>query len=244
MDILEYITPCKRSDASRAEAIARTIEGLIIDRCAEPGMRLGTKENLRQRFEVSPGTMNEAIRLLVARGILVTRRGLKGGVFVMVVPAQIPFSEILFGLKYNAAMIEQCQAVSKQLAPLVFVEATKAANASAVAELQRLVQNMAAAVDQPAESLRWSWLFYRRSAEMGFNTVLTALYTTILKFLEQEISQAVVPVVNYVDPQQVVAKSGELIGPIASGDIQLAATFPKRNHLQLVPRRKGVFQIE
>jgi DNA-binding FadR family transcriptional regulator len=87
-------------------------------------------------------------------------------------------------LKNNAALVEQ--AVFNQLEPLVFVEAAKAATTGAVAELQRLVQNMAAAVDQPTELFRLSWRLYRHIAEMGVNTVLTSIYTTLLTFLEQE----------------------------------------------------------
>jgi hypothetical protein len=59
-------------------------------------------------------------------------------------------------------------------------------------------------------SLSRSRLLYRRIAEMGFNTAITGVYTTLLKILEQEIGQAVAPGANYSDPQHVDA--------IASGD--------------------------
>jgi DNA-binding FadR family transcriptional regulator len=114
-------------------------------------------------------------------------------------------------------VIEQCQVVSNQLEPLVFVEAAKAADVGAFAELQRLVQNMAAAVDQPTELLRLNWRLYQCIAEMGVNAVLTGINTTLLKFLEQEIGQ-IAPIANYSNPQQVVATSRELVEAIASGD--------------------------
>jgi DNA-binding FadR family transcriptional regulator len=199
---------------------------------------LGTKESLRRRFDVSPGTMNEALRLLEVCGTIGTRRGSKGGVFVVAAPVQIPFNEFTLGLTHNAATIEQCQVVSSQLEPLVFVEAAKAADVGAIAELQRLVQNMAAAVDQPTELFRLSWHLYRQIAEMGFNTVLTGIYTTLLKFLEQEIGQVIAP--DYSNPQQVLATSSELIDAIASGDTQRAAAAAKRNQF----RGQGVFQTE
>jgi DNA-binding FadR family transcriptional regulator len=210
------------------------IEALIFARCIEHGTRLGTKENLRRRFEVSPATMSEAVRLLEARDIIMTRRGREGGVFVVAAPKQIPLSEVLLGLKHNAALIEQCQAVFNQLEPLVFVEATKAANLDALAELQRLVQNMAVAVDQPTELFTLSWRLYRDIAKMGVNAVLTGIYTTLLTFLEMEIGQAVAPVPNYSNPQQVVVKSGELIKAIGSGNIKRVAAVAKRNALPFV----------
>lgn len=215
------------------------IEALIFARCIEHGTRLGTKESLRQRFEVSPATMNEAVRLLEARGIIMTRRGREGGLFVVTAPAQIPLGEVLLGLKHNAGLIEQCQAVLNQLEPLVFVEATKAANVDAVAELQRLEQTMAVAVDQPAEMFKLSWRLYRHIAKMGVNAVLTGIYTTLLTFLEQEIGQAVDPVPNYSTPQQVVVKSGALIKAIASANIQRVAAIAKRNQLPFVHPEEG-----
>ena len=96
MDILENIIPCQRFAVSRAEEIARKIEGLILDRAVKPRTCLGTKENLRHRFDVSPATMNEAIRLLQVRDVIVTRRGLKGGVFVATPRAQRTFHALDF----------------------------------------------------------------------------------------------------------------------------------------------------
>ena len=75
MSILAHITPCQKSGASRAEEIARQIKGLIFDLESQPGTCLGTKESLRRRFDVSPGTMNEALRILEVCGTIGTRRG-------------------------------------------------------------------------------------------------------------------------------------------------------------------------
>jgi DNA-binding GntR family transcriptional regulator len=64
MDILENIIPCERPAVSRAEEIAVKIERLIFDKAVEPDTCLGTKTNLALRFNVAPGTINEALRLL------------------------------------------------------------------------------------------------------------------------------------------------------------------------------------
>jgi DNA-binding FadR family transcriptional regulator len=87
MSILEHITPCQKSGASRAEEIARQIEGLIFDLGSQPGTCLGTKESLRRRFDVSPGITNAALRMLDVCGIVGTRRGSKDGVFVVTAAA-------------------------------------------------------------------------------------------------------------------------------------------------------------
>jgi DNA-binding FadR family transcriptional regulator len=176
---------------SRAEEIARKIEGRILDRAVKPGTFLGTKKNLRHRFDVSPATMNEAIRLLQVRDVIVTRRGPKGGVFVAAPRAPRTFHALVLEHNPDALLIQHCQAVSHQLEPLIFAEAAKVANASAVADPRHLVHSIAASVDEPTESLRWSWLLYRRIVDIGLSTVLTGIYTTLLTFLEQAIGQSV-----------------------------------------------------
>src|SRR6266540_3625458 len=69
------------SRVSRAEALARRLEARILDGGMRAGDRVGTKEDLRERFGVAVATVNEAIRLLQARGLVQVRPGPRGGVF-------------------------------------------------------------------------------------------------------------------------------------------------------------------
>src|SRR6195952_1874853 len=70
------------SRVSRAEAVARALETEIMDEAIAPGERIGKKTELRERFEVALGTVNEAVRLLEMRGLVTVRPGPGGGVFV------------------------------------------------------------------------------------------------------------------------------------------------------------------
>jgi DNA-binding FadR family transcriptional regulator len=218
MSILEHITPVQRGDRNKAEEIARELERLIAEWALKAGASLGTKEDLRRRFKVSPGTMNEVVRILESRGIVETRRGSRGGIFVSTTSVRVALKQVVAALDHNAALVEDCWAVLKQLEPLVLVEATKEAKADSVVELISLVNKMAAAVNDPNESLRCSWLLYRRIAEMGSNPVLTAIYTALLDFPEHKASK----VASAVD--HVVARSRRIVDAIASGDTQRAAS--------------------
>lgn len=64
------------SRLSRAEALAREIEEEISAGVLSTGDRLGTKEDLRQRFNVAVATINEAVKLLDTRGLVEARPGL------------------------------------------------------------------------------------------------------------------------------------------------------------------------
>ena len=57
------------SRISRSEAIARRVEQEILDGALTRGTRLGTKQELRDRFGVAVATVNEAIRVLEVRGL-------------------------------------------------------------------------------------------------------------------------------------------------------------------------------
>src|ERR671927_349812 len=70
------------SRVPRAEAVARDLEAEILGGRLTPGDRVGTKDDLRQRFGVAVATVNEAVRLLETRGLIEARPGPGGGVFV------------------------------------------------------------------------------------------------------------------------------------------------------------------
>src|SRR3954468_545447 len=70
------------SRVPRAEGVARDLEAQILGDGSAPGERLGTKDDLRQRFGVAVATINEAVRLLERRGLVEARPGPGGGLFV------------------------------------------------------------------------------------------------------------------------------------------------------------------
>jgi GntR family transcriptional regulator, transcriptional repressor for pyruvate dehydrogenase complex len=74
--------PLTRSNESLAGVVARSISDRVQTDRLPPGHRLGTKEDLRLAFEVSNGTMSEAIRLLQHDDVIQARPGRTGGIFV------------------------------------------------------------------------------------------------------------------------------------------------------------------
>ena len=75
--------------SSRAEAVAKRIEGRIAEQSLPSGHKLGTKESLRREYDVAAATFSEAVRLLVSRGTVSVRPGVKGGIFVASPPALV-----------------------------------------------------------------------------------------------------------------------------------------------------------
>ena len=65
---------------SLPKQVADTLRERIVSGALEPGTHLPSEPKLAQAFKVSRNTIREAIRLLIADGLLVTRRGI--GTFV------------------------------------------------------------------------------------------------------------------------------------------------------------------
>lgn len=67
---------------SRPQRVAEAIKQWVVDEGWEPGHRLPSEAALIARFGMAKGTIREAIRLLEAQGLVRSRTGPGGGVFV------------------------------------------------------------------------------------------------------------------------------------------------------------------
>jgi DNA-binding FadR family transcriptional regulator len=210
MNVLAQITPVQRLDSNRAEEISARLEQIIAESGLRAGDGLGTKEDLRCRFQVSPAPMNEALRILESRGVIATRRGLNGGVFVSNLSVQIALKQVVRALRLNAVLREYCGPISMQLQPLIVAEAIKNANVKSIAELNALVSGMTLVIDDPIEVLARCRSFYGRIAEMGSNPLLTAIYTALLDTLDQQN--------GHHTPGQLIAECRRIVEVIDAGD--------------------------
>jgi GntR family transcriptional repressor for pyruvate dehydrogenase complex len=158
---------------SRAEALARRLETEI--GALAPGDRLGTKDELRRRFGVAAGTLNEAVRLMEVRGVVAARPGPGGGVFVA--ERRRP---LVLGLDWATATLRDCAELRAALEPVVCRHAARER-----ADLHGLVDAMAATLPDRGEYLAANWRFHRGVASRCTNEPLRAVYLTTLEFLER-----------------------------------------------------------
>ncbi|NRF13753.1 FadR/GntR family transcriptional regulator [Vibrio coralliilyticus] len=66
----------------RTQQLAESIKDWIVDQALQPGDRLPNEAEVMETFEASKSTVRESMRILEAQGILTTKTGPKGGVFV------------------------------------------------------------------------------------------------------------------------------------------------------------------
>jgi DNA-binding FadR family transcriptional regulator len=202
------------SRVPRAEAVARDLEGQILGGGLSPGDRLGTKDDLRQRFGVAVATVNEAVRLLEMRGLIEARPGPGGGVFVANSSVRVALKRSGLRATWGAARFADCLAVRNGLEPLVCREAATHRTDEDVADLRGIVDAMERKTGDADAYFELNWALHRRIARLCHNAPLHSIYLTLLDFLEDGLRPGDLREFN---PDADVAVHRELVDAIAEG---------------------------
>lgn len=201
---------------SRAEMLARAIAAEITDGGQRPGHRLGTKEELRRRFRVAAATVNQAVRLLEARGLIEARPGPGGGLFIAADSARVRLNHLMLGFRMDDAPFSDCLVVRNALEPLVCREAAAHCTPHDAAELRAIAERMRLASD-PRASLLCNWSLHRRMAAIGSNRALRTLYLTLLDYLQDGL--VAVGGDEDFDPQAIYLVHHELAEAVIDGNL-------------------------
>jgi GntR family transcriptional regulator, transcriptional repressor for pyruvate dehydrogenase complex len=217
------------SRVSRAEALARRLEAEILGVVVRPGDRLGTKEELKERFGVAVATVNEAIRLLQARGLVDVRPGPRGGVFAREPSPFVRLGHQVLALKHEGVRAADCLQVREALDPAVVAEAVRHRSDGDAADLQERLRRMRAARDDPTAFQRANWDLHRRIAEISPNPILRSLYTLMLDVVSSEL-ETVIPDADFAaQTDELLRLHQELVDAIVAGDQELAPQAAERH---------------
>jgi DNA-binding FadR family transcriptional regulator len=216
------------SRLSRADALAREIEGEISAGVLSTGDRLGTKDELRQRFNVAVATVNEAVRLLDSRGLVEARPGPGGGVFVASPAARLR-GPMIMGFQWTEATMADYHEVRSALEPIIYRHAARDRTESDIRALRSILADMAAHLDQPLAYARLNTVFHRRVATLSRNAPLRSLYVTLLDFFEKDLAAEDLPPVLNAENIEV---HRQLVDAIESGEKKAveAAILRHDNH--------------
>lgn len=216
MSIAESPT-LRASQLSRAEAVARTIETEISSGTYSPGDSLGTKDALKQRFGVAVATINEAIKLLGARGMVEARPGPGGGVFVSEPSARRRSGPLVMGFEWTEATMADYHEVRDALEPFILRHAAEHHSERDIADLQEIVDRMEQGLHEPAQYLRQNTAFHRRVAAISPNPAMRSLYVTVLDFFEHAVDPEQLPPTLHVHNLEV---HQQLLAGIVSRDLR------------------------
>lgn len=199
---------------SRAAHVAGELEREIRAAVYAPGQRLGTKEDLRERFGVAVATVTEALRLLETRGLTEARPGPGGGIFVSRATARLTLTHNVLGLGSDATTYRDCLLVRDTLEPLICRDAAHNRRAQDVRALEDIIEQMARRQDDPAGYFALNWELHRRLASMTANVALRTIYTALLDYLESAMDHAIY---HEFDGAANVAVHRELVAAIKEG---------------------------
>lgn len=174
--------------------MADQIEAAVVEGEIPTGSRLGTKDDLRQRYDVAYGTLNEALRILQQRGYVTSRTGPGGGLFASLPTASLKLSHLILGFREGGTLAD-CAVVRYSLELPVTLDAVESRTKADIADLEAIIARMTSARDDARAYLFANWHLHRRIAAICSNRVLGNLYCTLLDANESEL-QDVVP-----DPQ-------------------------------------------
>jgi len=177
-------TALNESRVTRAEALARTLESEIVTASLSPGARIGTKHDLRQRFGVAVATINEAVRLMENRGLVVARPGPGGGVFVGSPSARASVGQLILGFNWGKATLGDCVEVRNALEPLICRHAARDHDDDDIESLGEILDRMQASATDPRGHSTVNWEFHRKLASVCKNAPLQSIYLLVCDFLQ------------------------------------------------------------
>jgi DNA-binding FadR family transcriptional regulator len=153
---------------------------------AEPGSRLGTKEELRAQCGVSVGTFNEALRLVQSRGLVTVRAGRVGGLFAGRQSPLIRLGNSVLAIDDDAMSVADAVRIRDALEPLITEDAVRHRSAGDLDAMRQGLRRMRMAADtlDGIEFIRANWALHAIIARVSPSVMLRSFYLSLLEMIE------------------------------------------------------------
>jgi DNA-binding FadR family transcriptional regulator len=198
-----------------AEELALRIERHIVSGGLPPGSRLGTKAEIRDRYEFAGGTVNEAVILLETRGMVEARPGPGGGLFVAAPTPRARLDLLLRELLIDSPSVADCWDLCRDLELAVCSDAARNCKATDASELRTELELMRRTGAATSQLALLAMRLHRRIAAMTTNSLLRVVYLLALGLLEEAGGQTSKPC--SLDRAEVIEVHEELVEALISG---------------------------
>lgn len=209
---------------------------------AEPGERLGTKEELRASCGVSVGTFNEALRLVQARGVVTVRPGRVGGVFASRQSPLVRLGNSVLALDEAATSVVDAVRLRDALDPLLVEDALRHASAGDLAAMRLELARMSRAVADldGIAFIHANWALHARIAGVTPNAMLQSFYLSLLEIIESH-TLSVQPVGEQPLPEYIASRydlHAALVEAIADRDATRALALIREHNLTMTSAQR------
>ncbi len=225
-----------RHRRSRPVRVADAIKDWVVEKGLQPGDRLPGEAELIERFGMSKGTIREAMRLLQAQGLVVTKTGPGGGSFVGEVSRDRAHALLANYFYFQNVSFDDIYQVRIALEPENAAALAGTLSDAQTGELEDILAQYAVpagSVEEEREQHVASLRFHARLAEFSDNTVLAFF----IGFLAQILSDLTVYRRLYSEPNRELWQQGrdhqiDLIAALKAGDADRARGI-MREHMEL-----------
>lgn len=229
------ITPSIPERLSRPQQVAEAIKSWVMAKGWGPGDRLPSEAELIAQFGMAKGTIREAIRILEAQGLVKSRTGPGGGLFVHQVSEERATALLGNYFYFEDLTIDDVYQIRMVLEPELAASLAGKLSESQLRALEDVMTSYAAPARSPQEEREQhieSLRFHALLAEMSGNPLLRFL----IRFIANMLADITVSRKLYAQPNQELWATGldyqsRLIGALRSGD-SAAARAILSEHMQ------------
>lgn len=171
-----------------SDEIFRQIHEVLLSGEVTAGQRLPTERQLAEQFATSRASVREALRGLEQRGVIYTKKGVNGGVFVADMDHQLvarPFSDLLQLKKISIHHIAEVRRIFEPHAAWL---AAERATPEHLQEIAESIEEMAAAVHSSKPPVFHDLKFHKLIARAAQNPILQMLADSMLDVASQIIT--------------------------------------------------------
>ena len=214
--------------ATEYQRLADDVRDSIVRGKLSPGDRL-VEADLAEYYEVSRGTVREALRLLASQHLVETVRGRSGGTFVArVVPERISdYLRTSVGvlLTHDGIDLSDLVEIRQLVEPFAAARAAARHEPGPVVELREL---QATATSPARDAMNWDW--HRAILRLSGNPLLPALATPVYELLSSRFDRTQGRRGHW---RRIEREHAEITELIEAGDAR-GAEAAMREHLQVV----------
>lgn len=218
-------------DASLRVNSPRSLAGQVAQRLAEriaavgPHVRLGTKNELRHQVGVSAATLNEALRMLEAQGLVSMKTGPDGGVFAAEPDPMVRIGQAFAKVRVDGISVPHAGTVRDALEPLAVREAAEHRTAAHLRMMRHKMQVVEDSVEDDARFAYAIWDFHRSIYKAGSNEILKSVCLGLIEIIIEHVTELVTKTPE--QKQRRIAVHRALLDAIEDQDLQACAAASK-----------------